>query len=87
MPKGISFEEKKKIILNFLKKHKKSYSQGELAEKFYEDLFYTNVLSAKISIGIMLKELHKEKKVSFIEKKPLRGSIPKKMWYAYGNLP
>jgi len=81
MPKGLPFTEKKKIILDYLIDSKVEATQNELAHKFYTELGYLNPSSAKVSIGQMLLELKKEKKVKFTEKKPLRGAIHTKFWY------
>ena len=74
---------KKNVLLNFIKDNE-GHSQGELARMLKDDMFFSSLDSARVSIGIFLRQLEKEDLAYYKVRKPVRGFIPKKIWF-YGK--
>ena len=76
-----SYEEKKSIIIEYLKNHAGKSSQGVMAKDLMYDLGYQTDMSAKVAIGRLLDRMLGEGIAYFKEEKPKRGYIPMKVWY------
>lgn len=76
-------EMKKKAILDFLKEGGNiGFSQGDIARGLMNELMYSNEVSARVSIGVLLDDLKKEKRAIYEKRKAKRGGIMSKIWYA-----
>ena len=76
----------KRIIIDFMKREKLGYTIGELTRNLMDDLLYISEISARVSIGNLMKRLEKEHKVYHENIAPTKGAFEVKMWYLKDGL-
>lgn len=79
---------KQGVILDFLKRSgNKGFSQGEIARALMSDLRYSNEISARVSIGKLMKLLEKQGKAYYVSGKGKRGNLSMKVWKVTEEVP
>lgn len=72
---------KRKIITDFMVTDNKGYTIGELVRNLMDDLLYLTEVSARVSIGKIMKDMEKEGLVYHKVVPPKKGRFNVRVWY------